>query len=85
MKITKSPKRTPDPGDLCITKKKCIFGLISDTGTSTQYIESEKFVLVLGAYLVAKSSYVMFDGEIGWLFNSEMSVVQEAKSFKEKK
>jgi len=85
MKITKIVKQSPDPGDLCVTNKRCIFGLISDIGPATQYIEPETLVLVVGAYRVAKSSYVMFDGEIGWLFNSEMSIVQEAKSFKETK
>jgi len=85
MKITKSVKQTPGPGDLCVTNRRCIFGLISDIGISTQYIEPETLVLVVGAYRVAKASYVMFDGEIGWLFNSEMSIVQEAKSFKETK
>jgi hypothetical protein len=84
MKITKSPKRTPEIGDLCVTTKKCILEWIPGA-RRTQQVEKGTLVLVVGFHPKYDASYIIFGEDVRWLFNSEMKIVQTAESAQENK
>jgi hypothetical protein len=57
MKITKSPKQTPEIGDLCVTTKKCILKWFPGA-RRTQQVEQGTLVLIVGFHPKYDASYL---------------------------
>jgi len=73
MQTTKKHKK-PEVGDLCIVKSRC--NLVTPVLFPGAYVEAGTMAVIVELHSSLNASYIMYDGIIGWLFNSELQVIK---------